>query len=46
MVGSRLAAEVRQHLLGAHELAAREAQARPRNPLAELNKRLGIGELP
>jgi len=28
--GARLAAEVRQHLLGAHELAAREAQARPR----------------
>lgn len=29
-LGARLASEVRQHLLGAHELAAREAAARPR----------------
>jgi hypothetical protein len=28
VTGARLGAEVRQHLLGAHELAAREAQAR------------------
>ena len=29
MLGARLAAEVRQHLLGAHELCAREAATRP-----------------
>ena len=33
--GARLAAEVRQHLLGAHELCAREAAARPRDPMAD-----------
>ncbi len=33
-LGARLAAEVRQHLLGAHELCAREAQARPRSNAA------------
>lgn len=41
-LGAKLASEVRQHLLGAHELAAREAQARPRDTLAELDRRLGI----
>jgi hypothetical protein len=30
--GARLSAEVRQHLLAAHELCAREAQARPLRP--------------
>lgn len=37
-LGARLAGEVRQHLLGAHELCAREAAARPNKPsrLAEL----------
>lgn len=29
-LGAKLAGEVRQHLLGAHELCAREAQSRPR----------------
>ncbi len=43
-LGARLASEVRQHLLGAHELCAREAQAqaRHRDPMAELDRRLGI----
>lgn len=33
-LAARLAAEVRQHLLGAHELCAREAAARPRTNAA------------
>lgn len=41
-LGSRLANDSRQNLLAAHELAAREAAARPRDPMAELNRRLGI----
>lgn len=45
-LGAKLATEVRQHLLGAHELCAREAEDRPRDPLSELNKRLGIGGKP
>jgi hypothetical protein len=40
---SRLANDSRQNLLAAFELAAREAQARPRDAMAELNRRLGIG---
>lgn len=40
LVGARLAAEVRQHLLGAHELAAREAAARPRDHRAALEARI------
>lgn len=39
---SRLADASRQNLLAAHELCAREAQARPSDPMAELNRRLGI----
>jgi hypothetical protein len=31
-LGARLSAEARQNLLGAHELCAREAQARPKGP--------------
>jgi hypothetical protein len=42
-LGSRLADSSRQNLLAAHELCAREAQARPRNPLEDLDRRLGIG---
>jgi len=42
--GARLAAEVRANLLGAHELCAREAAARPCDPMAELNKRLGLAQ--
>ena len=41
-LGSRLADASRQNLLAAHELCAREAAARPRDPMAELNRRLGI----
>lgn len=41
-LGSRLADASRQNLLAAHELCAREAQARPRDPMADLNRRLGI----
>jgi hypothetical protein len=41
-LGAKLGAEVRSNLLGAHELAAREAKARPRDAMAELNARLGI----
>lgn len=40
-LGSRLANDSRQNLLAAHELAAREAQARPkRDPVAALRRRL------
>ncbi len=42
-LGSRLADSSRQNLLAAHELCAREAAARPRDPMAELDRRLGIG---
>lgn len=44
--GARLSAEVRQHLLGAHELAAREAQARRGTPAAQSDalRRLGWKE--
>lgn len=42
VLGSRLANDSRQNLLAAHELAAREAAARPRDPMAELDRRLGI----
>lgn len=41
-LGSRLADASRQNLLAAHELAAREAAARPRDTMADLNRRLGI----
>jgi hypothetical protein len=37
---SRLADASRQNLLAAHELAAKEAQARPRDPYAALERRL------
>lgn len=40
--GSRLGDSSRQSLLTAHELAAREAAARPRNALADLDARLGL----
>jgi hypothetical protein len=43
-LASRLGNESRQNLLAAHELAAREAKCRPRDAMAELNARLGIGE--
>lgn len=41
--GARLANDVRQHVLGAHELTAREAERRPKaNGIAALNERLGV----
>jgi hypothetical protein len=43
VTGARLGAEVRSCLLGARELCVREAQSRPRDPMAELDRRLGIG---
>jgi hypothetical protein len=47
MLGARLASEVRQHLLGAHDLCAKEALARPRaNPIEALRARLGAAEEP
>lgn len=39
---SRLADSARQNLLAAHALAAKEAKARPRDALADLDRRLGI----
>lgn len=39
---SALASTARQHELAAWELAAREAQARPSDPMAAVNRRLGI----
>lgn len=39
---SKLADSSRQNLLAAHELCAREAHARPRDPMAELERRLNI----
>lgn len=42
VLGSRLANDSRQNLLAAHELCAREAAARPRDALADLDRRLGI----
>lgn len=39
VLGAKLAAEVRQHLLGAHELAAREATARPKQSAREALER-------
>ena len=39
---STLTSTARQHELAAWELCAREAQARPRDTMAELNRRLGI----
>jgi hypothetical protein len=39
---ARLADQSRTSLLTAHELAAREATARPRNAMADLDRRLGI----
>lgn len=39
---SRLADASRQGLLAAHELCAKEAQARPRDPVSDLHARLGI----
>jgi len=42
VLGSRLANDSRQNLLAAHELCAREAQAKPRDTMAELDRRLGI----
>lgn len=39
---SRLSDASRANLLCAHELAAKEAEARPRDAMAELDRRLGI----
>jgi hypothetical protein len=43
-LASRLGNESRQGLLAAHELVAREAKSRPRDPMADLSARLGLGE--
>ena len=45
-LASRLGNESRQNLLAAHELTAKEAKCRPRDAMAELTARLGIGEAP
>lgn len=39
---SKLGNDSRQNLLAAHELCAREAAAKPRDEMAELDRRLGI----
>ena len=41
---SRLADASRANVLSAHELAAKEAQDRPRDPMAELNRRLAAAK--
>ena len=41
-VAASLTGTARQHELAAWELAAREAQAKPRDTMAELDRRLGI----
>jgi hypothetical protein len=41
-LGAKLGAEVRSNLLGARELTVKEAKSRPRDEMAELNRRLGI----
>ncbi len=46
LLGARMAGEVRQNLLAAHELAAREAEARKAagpNPIAALRERIAKG---
>ncbi len=42
VTGSRLGDAARANLLSAHDLCAKEAAARPRDPMADLDRRLGI----